>query len=297
MDQPIAWDLYRSFLAVVRQGSLSGAARAMGATQPTIGRHVEALETGLGLSLFTRSQGGLQPTEAALTLVAQAEAMEAAAAALLRNADGARSEGAGGTVRITASEVMGAEVLPPILAALQAAHPRLTLELVLSNRTSDLLRRDADIAVRMLRPSQDALIAQHLGAVRLGLYAHEAYLARHGLPESVAALRRFHVVGFDRDDRSARSVATGALPIDRGLFSFRTDSDLAQYAAVRAGLGIGVIQPGLAARHPELRPVLPDAVALTLEVWLAMHEDQRASRPVRTAYAALAEGLRRWTAG
>jgi DNA-binding transcriptional LysR family regulator len=296
MNDDIGWDLCRSFLAVVRQGSLSGAARALGATQPTLGRHVEALETALGLSLFTRSQGGLQPTEAALALVAQAEAMEAAAAALLRNADGARSE-EGGTVRITASEVMGAEVLPPILAALQEAHPKLTLELVLSNRTSDLLRRDADIAVRMLRPSQDALIAQHLGAVRLGLHAHERYLARHGAPETVEALPRFHVIGFDRDDRSARSVATGTLPIDRTLFSFRSDSDLAQYAAVRAGLGIGVVQTGLAARHPELRPVLSEAIAFRLEVWLAMHEDQRANRPVRLAFAALADGLKRWTAG
>jgi DNA-binding transcriptional LysR family regulator len=295
MADQVTWDLWRSFLAVMRQGSLSGAARALGATQPTLGRHVEALESGLGLALFTRSQGGLSPTPAALALLSQAEAMEAAAAALRRSADGARSE-AGGTVRITASEIMGAEVLPDILAGLQQAHPALVVELVLSNRTDDLLRRDADIAVRMVRPAQEALIAQHLGDVRLGLYAHQRYLARHGAPLSLAELRRFHVIGFDRSDHSARALAKGVIELDRELFSLRSDSDLAQLAALRAGLGIGACQSGIARRMPDLKPVLSDALAFRLEVWLCMHEDQRASRPVRLAYDALAEGLRRWIA-
>ena len=296
MIEAVGWDLYRSFLAVIRQGSLSGAARALGVTQPTIGRHVEALEAALSLSLFTRSQGGLQPTAAALILVSQAEAMEAAAAALLRNADGARSE-TGGTVRITASEIMGAEVLPAILAEFRDLHNSITLELVLSNRNDDLLRRDADIAVRMNRPTQEALLVQRLGEVRLGLFAHERFLARHGTPATIEALKDFHIVGFDREDRSARSLAAGTIALDRSLFSFRADSDLAQYAAVRAGLGIGAVQRGLAMRHPELRPVLSEAIMFKLEVWLAMHEDQRANRPVRLAFAALVEGLRHWATG
>lgn len=296
MADQVTWDLWRSFLAVARQGSLSGAARVLGATQPTLGRHIEALESGLGLSLFTRSQGGLSPTPAALALLAQAEAMEAAAASLRRSADGARSE-AGGTVRITASEIMGAEVLPDILAGLQEAHPALVVELVLSNRTDDLLRRDADIAVRMVRPVQEALIAQHLGHVDLGLYAHERYLARHGAPSALSDLPRFHVIGFDRNDHSARALAKGVIELDRELFSLRSDSDLAQLAALRAGLGIGACQAKIAARNPQLRPVLAGALAFKLDVWLCMHEDQRASRPVRLAYEALADGLRRWIAG
>jgi DNA-binding transcriptional LysR family regulator len=296
MADQVTWDLWRSFLAVARQGSLSGAARVLGATQPTLGRHVEALESGLGIALFTRSQGGLSPTPAALALLAQAEAMEAAAASLRRSADGARSE-AGGTVRITASEIMGAEVLPDILARLQEAHPALVVELVLSNRTDDLLRRDADIAVRMVRPVQEALIAQHLGHVDLGLYAHERYLARHGAPSALSDLPRFHVIGFDRNDHSARALAKGVIELDRELFSLRSDSDLAQLAALRAGLGIGACQAKIAARNPQLRPVLAGALAFKLDVWLCMHEDQRASRPVRLAYEALADGLRRWIAG
>lgn len=291
----VSWDLYRSFLAVVRLGSLSGAARQLGATQPTLGRHIEALEDVLGLPLFTRSQGGLKPTVAALALVPQVEAMEAAAAALRRSADSTRDDD-GGTVRITASEIMGAEVLPPILAGLQEAHPRLVIELVLSNRTDDLLRRDADIAVRMLRPTQGALTAQKIGEVRLGLFAHERYIARHGVPETIEALPRFHVIGFDREDRSARALAQGVIALTREIFSVRSDNDLAQFAAIRAGLGIGACQHGLAARHPELKPVLAGQLNFKLETWLVMHEDQRASRPVRLAFDALAEGLRRWTA-
>lgn len=296
MISRVDWDLYRSFLAVMRHGSLSGAARAVGATQPTIGRHIEALETSLSLALFTRSQGGLTPTPGATVLVAQAEAMEAAAAALQRAADGARDQD-GGTVRVTASEIMGAEVLPAILAEFQEANPRIVVELVLSNRNDDLLRRDADIAVRMNRPAQDALLVKHIGRLGLGLFAHERYISRHGTPQSLEALKDFHVIGFDRHNQSARAIAAGTIELDRSMFSLRTDSDLAQFAAVRAGLGIGAVQHRLAARHPTLRPVLQAQLGFHLELWLAMHEDQRSNRPIRLMFAALADGLRRWVAG
>ena len=153
------WELYRTFLAVVREGSLSGAARALGLTQPTAGRHVDALERALGFSLFIRTQQGLSPTEAALSLRPFAESLEATSAALLRAAS-SQGEGVRGTVRITASDVVAVEVLPPILADLHAAYPELTIELVPSNRMEDLLRREADIAVRMQRPSQGVLVAR-----------------------------------------------------------------------------------------------------------------------------------------
>ena len=145
MTQPahkdIGWELYRSYLGVVQEGSLSGAARALGVTQPTVGRHIAALEQALGLVLFTRSQQGLLPTEAALALRPYAQAMGHTAAALVRAAD-SHGGGVRGTVRVTASEVIGVEVLPPILAQLQAEHPALTVELVLSNRVQDLLQHD-----------------------------------------------------------------------------------------------------------------------------------------------------------
>ncbi|WP_293865478.1 LysR family transcriptional regulator [uncultured Alsobacter sp.] len=292
------WTLLRSFLAVWRRGSLSAAARATGLTQPTLGRHIDELEQGLGLALFTRSPGGLVPTEAARGLVTHAEAMEAAFAALVRAASaGGDAAGPRGTVRITASEIVGTFVLPDVLAPLRHRHPGIVLELALSNRTDDLLRRDADIAVRMARPKQDSLVARWIGTVPLGLYAHRDYVQRFGLPGTVAALREHHVVGFDRDDHSARAVVAGTLPIDRTLFSVRVDNDVAQVMAVRAGLGIGMIQKALARQDPMLVPVLAEEVAVALDCWLAMHEDQRNAPPVRAVFDALADGLSEWVAG
>ena len=298
MSEFADWTLLRSFLAVIRRGSLSAAARATGLTQPTVGRHVDDLEQGLGLSLFTRSPSGLLPTEAANRLVPHAEAMERAFASLVRSAKaGGTATDPEGTVRISASEIMGTFVLPPILAGIRALYPRLELELALNNRTDDLLRREADIAVRMTRPQQDGLVARKLGEVPLGLYAHRDYAARHGLPKSVAELGDFHLIGFDRDDHSARSVVAGTLPISRALFAFRTDSDVAQVMAIRAGLGIGMMQRAMAATEPSLEPVLANEIAIRLECWLAVHEDQRQLPPIRATLDGLADGLSRWLAG
>ena len=287
------WTLIRSFLAVLRNGSLSAAARRLRLAQPTLGRHIAALEADLGQALFTRAPAGLVPTAAALAMRPMAEAMEHAAAALQRVAQGA-ADPTRGTVRITANEVMGAMVLPPILARLRARHDGLVLELALENRPGDLLRRDADIAVRMFRPRQDALLAQLLGEVGLGLYAHRDYLARHGAPAGVAELGRFHLIGVDRDEASARAVVGPKMTLDRAMFSVRSDSHLAQAALLRAGLGIGAMQHRLAAGMPELVPVLPETVRFHLELWLAMHEDQRGNGVVRTTFDALAEGLGAW---
>jgi DNA-binding transcriptional LysR family regulator len=284
------WDLYRSFLAVAREGSLSAAARRLRLTQPTLGRHIEALEGALGVALFTRSPSGLGPTAAALDLVPPAEAMEAAAAALVRAASGA-ADAAQGVVRLTASEMMGGEVLPAMLARFRATHPAIVLELMLTNRTEDLLRRDADIAVRMARPRQEALLARRIGTVGIGLYAHRRYLTAHGTPRRLDELLRHQLIGFDRDATSWNSVGSPAPEIARENFAFRCDSDLAQLAALRAGLGIGGCQHAIAHRDRHLVPVLPRELALSLEMWLAMHEDLRASRRVRLLFEHLAREL------
>ncbi|MBC8130993.1 MAG: LysR family transcriptional regulator, partial [Rhizobiaceae bacterium] len=202
------WTHVRSFLAVLRHGSLSAAARATGLTQPTIGRHIEQFERVLGVVLFTRSPAGLIPTEAAGPIAVHAEAMEVSMAALVRASQaGGDATSPRGTVRISASEIMGLVVLPPLLTALRHAHPGIVIELALNNRTDDLLRRTADIAVRMVRPVQEGLVARKIGDLALRLYAHRSYVARFGLPESVADLQRLHLIGFDRDDHSARAVA------------------------------------------------------------------------------------------
>jgi DNA-binding transcriptional LysR family regulator len=284
------WDLYRTFLAVMEEGSLSAAARALNLAQPTAGRHVETLEQALGLALFTRSQHGLAPTEAALHLKPYAEALASTAAALLRVAS-SQGDGARGAVRVTASEVIGAEVLPAILGPLCEAHPDLAIELVLSNRIENLLTREADIAVRMVRPDQDALVARHIGPIPLGFFARIDYLQRHGAPQSLADLAEHAVIGFDRDVLSARAFEAQVGKIDRSLFALRTDNQLAQLAAIRAGFGVGVCQVGLARRDPNLVRVLGDQFEVNLDTWLAMHEDLKGTPRCRAVFDALADGL------
>ncbi|AMP36111.1 LysR family transcriptional regulator [Ralstonia solanacearum] len=296
MNPEPGWELYRTFLAVVREGSLSGAARALGLTQPTAGRHVDALERALGFALFVRTQQGLSPTEAALALRPYAESLESTSAALLRAASSQR-EGVRGTVRITASEVVTVEVLPVILADLHAAYPGLIIELVPSNRLENLLRRDADIAVRMQRPSQGVLIARHLGGIELGVHAHRRYLERRGTPATLDDLAGHALIGYDRETAFIRGMK-GQVPwMRRDRFALRTDSDLAGLAALRAGFGIGICQVGLARRDPDLVRLFADDVAPVLDTWLAMHEDLRDSPRCRVVFDALAAGLVRYVNG
>jgi DNA-binding transcriptional LysR family regulator len=288
-----SWELYRSFLAVMRERSLSGAARSLSLTQPTIGRHIDALEAALGVALFTRSQVGLEATAGAKALVPFVEAMASAASALTRAASG-EAEEERGSVRVTASEMMGAEVLPAALASFREAHPSILIELVLSNRAEDLLRREADIAVRMVRPTQSALLARKLGVVNLGLHAHPRYLKAHGSPKTLAELSQHPLIGFDTAP-SVRRLPKLGVPLTRELFAFRCDSDFGQYAALRAGFGIGVCQIALAKRD-RLVPVLPGAFQFELGVWLVMHQDLKSSRRVRLLFEHLATHLEAYVA-
>jgi len=285
-----SWDLYRTFLAVLREGSLSGAARSLGLTQPTVGRHIEALEQAVGFQLFTRSQRGLAATEAALELRPYAEVLSSTAASLLRAASG-QGAAVKGTVRVSASEVVGVEVLPPILAALRERHSALVIELALSNAVEDLLQREADIAVRMVEPSQKALVVKRLGTISIGLHAHRRYLKRRGTPKCLEDLAAHSVIGFDRETPDIRSMMKRMPKFDVSRFALRTDSHLAQLAAIRAGFGIGICQVALARRDRHLVRVLPDAFELKLETWLAMHENLRSTPRCRAVFDALAAGL------
>lgn len=296
MASEVGWELYRSFLGVLQEGSLSGAARALGITQPTVGRHISALEHSVGLTLFTRSQTGLLPTEAALALRPYAEEMRSTADALRRAAD-SQGEGVKGTVRVSASEVVGVEVLPPIVARLRQAHPRLKVELVMTNRVQDLLQREADIAVRMTPPRQELLIARRVGVVALGLFAHRDYLERQGTPKTAPDLAQHALIGFDQETpflRSARKTIPGW---SREAFSIRTDSDVGHLALIRAGCGIGVCQVELAKLNTDLVRVLPQRFELKLETWVTMHEDLRSSPRCRATFDALVKGLTAYVGG
>ncbi|MHA4979673.1 LysR family transcriptional regulator [Pseudomonas extremorientalis] len=291
MATNIGWELYRSFLGVFREGSLSGAARQLGITQPTVGRHIAALETALGVVLFTRSPSGLLPTAVARTLRAHAETMERTAAALERAAS-AQGDEVRGAVRVSASEVIGVEVLPPILTQVRQAHPHLKVELVLTNRLSDLLQLEADIAVRMVRPSQEQLLARRIGLIEVGLHARDDYLRQHGTPLLMQDLAGHSVIGFDQENAFIRSLAIKGF--ERSAFALSSDSDLAQLVLIRAGAGIGGCQVQLAKRDPCLRRVLPEGFALKLDTWVTMHEDLRNSPRCRVMFDALVEGLQRY---
>jgi DNA-binding transcriptional LysR family regulator len=290
MTSDIGWELYRSFLSVIDEGSLSGAARALGVAQPTVGRHVASLEKSLRVALFTRSQTGLMPTEAALSLRTYAQSMRSTAAALER---AAASQGAGvrGTVRVTASDVIGVEVLPPIVAGLREEHPELVVELVLTDRIQDLLRREADIAVRMTRPRQELLVARRVGQIELGIHAHRRYLSRHGTPSNIAQLADHALIGFDQTTAFIRSAGKALDGWRREAFALRTDNNLGQLALIRAGAGSGICQAGLARRDESLVRLFPRQFSLHMETWITMHEDLRHSPRCRATFDALVKGL------
>lgn len=290
MKQEPSWDLYRTFNAVLAEGSLSGAARALGLTQPSIARHIDALEEAVGAPLFLRTSRGLSPTDAALELRPFAELMASTSAALLRTAEG-RSGEVDGTVRISASEVVGIIHLPAILTRLRRRYPRLTIELSLSNAVDDLLKRQADIAIRMVRPEQQTLLAKRVGVFPVGLHAHRDYLARRGMPKSMDELNQHDIIGYDAETPAIRAFAQRHPGLGRATFALRVDSNIAHLTAIRAGFGIGICQTIIADAEPDLVRVLPDAFHEDLETWVVMHEDLSGNTRCRAVFDALVTEL------
>ncbi|MDH4412552.1 MAG: LysR family transcriptional regulator [Rhizobium sp.] len=292
LDQ-ISWDHYRTFLAVLETGSLSAAARTLGLTQPTAGRHIEALEQAFGAPLFLRSPQGLLPTEKALAMQGHARGMAAMSLALARIASGDMEE-VRGTVRISASEVIAVETLPPILTRLQEEHPALEIELSASDAVEDLLQQEADIAIRMIKPTQAALLSRRIGKLSLGFHAHRRYLERHGVPNALGELTGHRLIGFDRQLAYIRDMLKDRPDLVGIAFDFRADSNLVQLAAIRAGLGIGMCQHAIAAREPDLIEVLPGALDLSLETFVVMHENLKTVPRFRATFDALVGGLDDW---
>lgn len=274
------WTLIRSFLAVAQAGSLSAAARQLGLTQPTLGRHVAELETALGVILFERRRDGLRLTEKGLALAERAEPMRDAADAFARLAAGS-AERMAGTVRLTASEIMAAYVLPPMLARLAVVEPGIEIEIVASNQIGSLLARDADIAVRMVRPMQNDLVARHVADLPLTACAATAYLQRAGWPLAPQDLVDHRLIGWDRADDIIKGFAQFGMSVDRHAFATRTDNQIVLWEAVKAGLGIGFAQASLVARQPGVEAVLPDLPIPVLPMWLAIHEDLRHAPRIR----------------
>jgi DNA-binding transcriptional LysR family regulator len=283
------WALLRAFLEVAHCGSLSRAAIVLGSSQPTLSRQIAQLEAHLGSALFERTTRGVRLTEAGTALRVPAERMREQAQQFALVAAG-REQALAGTVRITASEVMSAFVLPPLLRTLRIAHPEIQIELVASNTVENLLERDADIALRMVRPSQSALVARRLADQPLGLYMHRDLLQSHGKP-STANMQQMPWVGYDRSDQLLRGFRDAGFPARKELFGFRCDNHLVAWQAVVVGMGIGVVTQRVAALFPQVVRVLPKVAIEPLPLWLTAHRELRGTPRLKLVFDVLALAL------
>ncbi len=284
------WTLMRSFLAALETGSLLAASRRIQVSQPTLGRHINELEAQLNSVLFERTGRGLRPTAAASSIAEYARVMDGGADAIRRVLTGQNTRTVG-TVRITASQTVACLVLPPLLVRLQDESPQIQIELVASDQISNLLRREADIAVRMVRPVQGSLVARKIGVLELGLYASGDYIKRHGVPRSVDDLKHHRLVGYDTNDQIIRGFARNGVAIGKEHFSFRSDDHLVAWQATLAGAGIGVLAAHVARSSKLLRQVLPMLPLPVLPVWLTVHREIRTSRLIRHVFDFLAAAI------
>lgn len=289
--EDLDWTLMRSILAVADTGSLSAAARHLGLSQPSLSRHIARAEGLAGGSLFLRQPRGLVPTPLGQALLPHARAMaDAAARASLALAG--RDMGTGGTVRVTASCVTSAHLLPPMLAHLHGLAPGIQIELVPSDQPENLLYREADIAVRMFRPAEDDLITAHVADLPLGLYASKSYVAARGMPVGLTALGQHDFLGFDRSDLMLRMTAALGITFHRNDFWLRCDDQLVHWQMVKAGLGIGGMQRIIGDADPMVTRVLPDLALPALPVWLTAHAALREVPRIRLVFDHLKAAFR-----
>ncbi|APH69981.1 LysR family transcriptional regulator [Aquibium oceanicum] len=290
------WNLLKSFVAVAETGSLSAAARKIEVSQPSVGRHVAELERQLGIKLFRRGRAGYELSEDGIALLGRARAMREQAEAISRLALGA-TEAVAGTVRIAASEVVSAYVLPSMTAAFAEMEPGIEIEIVASNQVENLLRRDADIAIRMVEPSQLDLVARKITDIPLTACAATSYLDRRGRPASPAEIVGHDLVGYDRGMELIDGFREFGVEIDRHGFRFRTDNQIVFWEAIRTGNGIGFAQVPLVDREPLVEVILPGLPLPSLPMWLAMHRDVRTSARIRRVADFLYEQLKDYAGG
>ena len=272
----IPWQLLQSFAAISDAESLSAAAAKTQSSQPTLSRHLTQLESLLGQRLFFRSSSGLTLTPEGAAVQARADAM---------------AQDVSGTVRVTASQIAATYLLPPMLAELHAKHPALKLEMVASDQTENLLRREADLAVRMYRPTQNDLIAKKIAELPIRMYASRSYLAQYGMPEEPSDLAHHKVIGYDRSTLIIDGMRQLGLEVDRSFFTFRCDDQVVCWQMVRTGMGIGFGQRSLAAADPDLVSIRPEINIGTIPVWLTAHQELRMSPRVRLCFDHLAESF------
>lgn len=286
------WNQVRAFLVTAEEGSFSAAARALGLTQPTLGRQVAALEGHLGVTLFERLGRSLSLTQSGLELLDHVRAMGDAANRISLTASG-QSQRIEGQVRITATDLTSMHLLPDALKRLRETAPGIEVEVIASNDVRDLLRREADIAIRHGRPEQPDLIAKLVRETSIHLYASTEYLDQYGRPGSPSDLSEAVFIGFDQSDRLPTRLNELGLTLTKDNFKLISESGAVAWEMVKQGLGIGVMTKEIADRTPGVECVLPDLDPIPVPIWLVTHRELHTSRRIRLVFDLLAESLSR----
>lgn len=284
------WNQLKAFLETAETGSLSAAARKLGLTQPTLSRQVAAIEQRMGVTLFERVGKAMALTPTGLDLLAHARAMGAAADALGLAATG-RSQAVGGVVSVSATDAVAAYLLPPLVRQLRDQAPGIAVEVISSNGFSDLLRREADIAIRHVKPEQPELIARLVREATANFYASEDWVKTHGHPRSAEEAAHLPFVGSDRSGQLLAYLRQHGLPLTEANFSCYADHTVPHWALVRQGMGIGVVGDDMVRDTPGIVRVLDDVPPVRFPIWLVTHRELRTSRRIRVVFEALAKGL------
>lgn len=288
------WNQLKAFLQTAQTGSLSAAARKLGLSQPTLSRQVAAIEQQMGVTLFERVGKSMALTPTGLDLLEHARAMGAAAEALGMAASG-RSQAVGGVVSVSATDAVATYLLPPIVQRLREQEPGIVVEVIASNAISDLLRREADIAIRHVQPGQPDLIARLVREAQAHFYASEEWVRTHGHPRSAQDATQLQFVGSDRNGQYLGYLRQHGLNVTEENFSCYSDHTVAHWALVRQGMGIGAMMTEIASKTPGMVRVLDEVPAVRFPIWLVSHRELRTSRRIRVVFEALAEALGKLT--
>lgn len=284
------WNQLKAFLETAETGSLSAAARKLELTQPTLSRQVAAIEQHMGVTLFERVGKAMALTPTGLELLEHARAMGAAAEALGLAATG-RSKAVGGVVSVSATDAVAAQLLPPLVRRLREQEPGIAIEVISSNAVSDLLRREADIAIRHVKPEQPDLIARLIREASASFYASEDWVRIHGHPRNAEEATHLAFVGSDRSGQYLRYLRQHGLPLSEANFSCYAEHSVASWSLVRQGMGIGAMMDEIARDTPGIVRVLDDVPPVRFPIWLVSHRELRTSQRIRVVFEALAQGL------
>jgi DNA-binding transcriptional LysR family regulator len=292
MDMPrrFDWSHINAFLATAETGSLSAASRKLGLTQPTLSRQVAALEDSLSVMLFERVGRSLELTEAGTLLLEHARSMGEAADRITLAASG-QAQDIEGRVRITASDVMTAHVLPPALHRLREVAPKVEVDLVATNDIRDLMRREADIAIRHVRPEQPDLIARLVQNATARFYGAKTYLDRRGRPQTLEDLAKHDFISFGNVDQMIGFLKGLDLHLTHANFRVGSENGLVAWAMAKEGFGLSVMSDEVGAATPGMELVMPDLKPIEFPVWLVTHRELHTSRRIRVVYDLLADFL------